>query len=333
MVNAPDPILATDLAGAALRSPVMLAAGTAGTLDETADLLRLDRIGGLVTKSITREAREGNPTWRILPAGAGMLNAIGLANVGVEAFCREEGPRVASVPASVFASVAGHAVDDYVFVAERLARIEGLAGIELNVSCPNVHGGTEFGVDREALAELVGRVRAAVGPTRLFVKLSPVAVGRPGIVDLARAAIDPPGSSPCAGARPGADAIVLANTTPAMAIDVRTRRPALANGTGGLSGPAVHAVVVKLIHDAYRGVCREAGVPIVGLGGVLRWQDAAEFVLAGASAAQVGTLLFVRPRAVYRVQRGLAKWARAQGVSNLSELVGRVDLSPRGPTA
>ncbi|MEL7471721.1 MAG: dihydroorotate dehydrogenase [Planctomycetota bacterium] len=310
--------LQVDLAGMPLRNPVMLAAGTAGTLDETADVLPLDRIGGLVTKSITREPREGNPTWRVAPLPGGMLNAIGLANVGVEAFVRDFGPRVASVPTTVIASVAGTSVDDYVHVVRRLGEVDGLASVELNVSCPNVHGGVEFGVDMGALSELVAAVRDVDDAMKIVVKLSPVAVGRPGIVELATAAIDH-----------GADALALANTVPAMAIDVRTRRPLIANVTGGLSGPAVHPIVVKLVHEVYRGVAKERGVSIIGIGGVMGWREAAEFILAGATAVQVGTLTFVQPRAAGRIARGLERWVRDQDVRNISELVGAVDLTRR----
>lgn len=321
-------MLETDLAGVRLRSPVLLAAGTAGTLDETADVLRLGRIGGMVTKSITREPREGNATWRILPSKAGMLNAIGLANVGIDGFLEHYASRVAEQPCAVFASVAGNRIEDYAHVAERMDAVPGLAGIELNVSCPNVHGGTEFGADAGALSELIATVRPLVSRARLVVKLSPIAVGRPGIADIARAAIDPPGSTMLAGPNqsPGADALSISNTIPAMAIDVQTRRPMLSNVTGGLSGPALHPVAVKLVHDAYRAVCRDAGVPIIGVGGVMRWQDAAAFILAGATAVQAGTLLFVSPRRAERLSVGLAKWAKSQGVERLADLVGAVDL-------
>lgn len=326
-------ILATDLAGVALRNPVILAAGTCGYVDEMAGVLDLSRVGGLVTKSITAKPREGNATWRILPVPSGMLNAIGLANVGVEGFVREHAPRVAQAArrgVTVIGSVAGYSVEEYVAVAASMSTIPGLAAIELNVSCPNVHGGCEFGADPDALSELVTSVRAVLSTTRLFVKLSPIAVGKVGIVDVARAAVDPLGRSngpPGQSApRPGADGLCLCNTIPAMAIDVRTRRPRLANVTGGLSGPAVHPVVVKIVHDVYRRVAGPAGVPIVGIGGVLTWQDAAELILAGASAVQMGTGLFVDPRSPLAVIRGLEQWVIRQGVSSIRDLVGAVVL-------
>lgn len=310
-------MLATTLAGVPLRSPVILAAGTCGYLDEMADVLDLSKVGAVVTKSITRLPREGNPTWRILETRAGMLNAIGLANMGIEAFMRDYAPRVATVPTTVIGSIAGFSIEDYTAVAAAFDGVPGMAAVELNVSCPNVHGGTEFGADPGALRELVAAARAALTQKPLLVKLSPIAVGSPGrtMVDIARAAVES-----------GASGLCVANTTPAMAIDVRTRRPRLANVTGGLSGPAVHPVAVKLVHDVYRKVCREAGVPIVGIGGVLGWEDAAEFILAGATAVEMGTGLFADPRLPVKVARGLAMWTADQGKRSVSELVGGVEL-------
>ena len=296
---------------------MILAAGTCGYLDEMADVLDLSRVGGVVTKSITRLAREGNATWRILECRAGMLNAIGLANMGVEAFMRDVSPRVGAVPCAVIGSIAGFSVEDYVEVARAFDTVGAMAAVELNVSCPNVHGGTEFGADPAALRELIAAVRGVLTKKPLWVKLSPIAIGTPGhtMVDVARAAIES-----------GAAALCLANTTPAMAIDVRTRKPRLANVTGGLSGPAVHPMAVKLVHDVYRKVAREAGVPIVGIGGVLSWEDAAEFVLAGASAVEMGTGLFVDPRLPLKVVKGLSKWVGEQGKRGIGELVGGVEV-------
>ncbi|MCC6285960.1 MAG: dihydroorotate dehydrogenase [Phycisphaerales bacterium] len=315
--------LSVNLAGITLRNPVILAAGTAGTLDEAGDLVNLSRIGGVVTKSITREPRAGNPTWRILPERAGMLNAIGLANMGIEAFVRDVGPRVRDVPCAVFGSVAGFAVSEYVEVARAMATVPGLAAIELNVSCPNVHGGTEFGVDPGALRELVGAVRDAV-PLPLVVKLSPIAVGLPGIVEVACAALDGAGRPAGPNGRPGADALTISNTIPAMAIDVKQGRVRLSNRFGGLSGPALHPIALRLVHIVSRQVARERAVPIIGAGGVLGWRDAAAFILAGASAVQMGTALFVNPKRAARVPGGLRRWAIRRGAAKLEDLVGTV---------
>lgn len=327
--------LQTSLAGMTLRNPVLLAAGTAGTLDELADVLDLSHVGGLVTKSVTREPREGNATWRIITTehgggrGGAMLNAIGLANMGLEAFLRDVAPRVERMPCAVVGSISGFSIEDYVAVARGFDAIAAMPAVELNVSCPNVKHGTEFAADAAMLRELVGAVRAVLPRQRLLVKLSPISLGtgpggEPNIVAIARAAIDGAGRPGGPDNRPGADALCIANTVPAMAIDVRTRTPRLSNRSGGLSGPAIHPIAVKLIHDAYRGLCRDAGVPIVGIGGVLTWEDAAEFILAGASAVEMGTALFVDPRSPLKVIRGLERWVREQGCASVGELVGEI---------
>jgi dihydroorotate dehydrogenase (NAD+) catalytic subunit len=303
-------------AGIDLASPVVLAAGTAGVLDETSDILDLARIGALVTKSITPLPREGNAVWRVLPERTGMLNAIGLANPGIERFVQDIAPRAASMKCPVIASAAGFCIADYVCVVEGFTDCPALAAIELNVSCPNVHGGTEFGSDRGLLAELVQAATAAARGKVIIVKLPPLAVAAPtSIVDLARVAIES-----------GAGALTISNTMPAMAIDIHRRVPALANVTGGLSGPAIHAIVTRLIHLVYRGVAREAGVPIIGLGGVMNWRDAAEFILAGASAVGIGTASFVDIKRPLQIARGLERWARSQGVSSIAELTGALRL-------
>lgn len=324
----PDPhdILATNLAGLQLRNPVILAAGTCGQLDEMAGVLDLSRVGALVTKSVTRLPREGNETWRILETRAGMLNAIGLANVGLERFAEHVAPRASEVPTVVIGSVAGFAVEDYVAVAAAMDDAEHVRAVEINVSCPNVRGATEFGVDPVALRELVRAVRPVVASKPLVLKLSPIAVGHPDIVDVARAVIDPGGQPAGPNSRPGADAITIGNTIPAMAIDVRTRRPRLANVTGGLSGPALHPVAVRLVHLVYRGIARDSGTTLIGAGGVMRWEDAAEFILAGAAAVEMGTALFADPRSPLRVASGLARWVRRQGRGSISELIGALEL-------
>jgi dihydroorotate dehydrogenase (NAD+) catalytic subunit len=310
---APDPRLSIDLSGLRLRTPVLLAAGTAGYADEMSDAIDLSGVGAVITKSITREPREGNPTWRILPAKAGMLNAIGLANPGIDRFLTEVVPRIRRVPTTVIGSIAGNAIEDYAHVAAAMDGVDVLPAVELNVSCPNVHGGTEFGVDPAALRSLVREVRAVLTRTKLFVKLSPVAVGHPGIVELATAAVDA-----------GADGLTIANTIPAMAIDVRTRRPVLANVTGGLSGPAVHPVAVRLVYMVHQALPR---TPIVAVGGVMDWDDAAEFILAGATGVQMGTALFADPSSTKRITNKLLRWLDAQGARTVNDLVGAIDLS------
>lgn len=329
MTPTADHILATDLAGLPLRTPVILAAGTAGTLGEMADILDLSRVGALVTKSITPEPREGNAPWRVAPLKAGMLNAIGLANPGIDAFINHYAPNAASIPTTVIGSIAGFSIDDYRRVAAEMDAIESIPAVELNVSCPNVKHGVEIGADPKLLAELIREVRPLLPNTRLIVKLPPVTTGTPHtIVDLARACIDPGEGTQAAGpnTRPGCDALSLCNTTPGMAIDVRTRKPKIGNGTGGLSGPAVHNAIVRLVHLVHTQIARETDTPIVGIGGVMTWDDAAELILAGATAIEVGTALFANPAAPIKIAKGLKKWGTQQGVTRLSELVGAVEV-------
>lgn len=322
MTHTGSTVLETDLAGLRLRNPVILAAGTCGYLDEMSDVLDLSQVGAVVTKSITARPREGNATWRILETRAGMLNAIGLANVGVERFEEEFLPKVAAVPTTVIGSVAGFSIDDYLAVAATFDECEAIGAVEINVSCPNVHGGTEFGAHPDSLRELVKALRPVLTRARMFVKLSPIATGAIPIAEYCRAAIDAGAQPGGPNQRPGADGLCLTNTMPAMGIDVESRTPRLANVTGGLSGPAVHAVVVKLIYDAYRHVCKTTQTPIIGIGGVLGWEDAAEFILAGASAVAMGTGLFADPRSPLKVARGLEKWAARQGAANIGALTG-----------
>jgi dihydroorotate dehydrogenase (NAD+) catalytic subunit len=324
--------LATNLAGLELANPVMLAAGTAGTLDELADALDLSRVGAIVTKSITPQPREGNQPWRVVPLDAGMLNAIGLANPGIDAFVRDYAPRIASLPTRVIGSIAGFSIDDYVQVAAAMNAIDAIPAVELNVSCPNVHKGCEFAADPELLSELIREVRAVLTHTRLFVKLSPIPTGKITMADIARAAVDVPNSAPAGPRnRPGADALCIANTTPAMAIDVRTRKPKLGRITGGLSGPAVHPMAVKLVYDVHRAFAKDINTPIIGIGGVLNWEHAAEFILAGASAIQVGTGLFADPRSPVKIAKGLESWVRDQSVAGISDLIGAIDTSENQP--
>jgi len=310
MAALPDPILRTTLAGTVLATPVIAAAGTAGYVDELADALDLRWLGAVTTKSITPEARAGNAPWRIIDSPSGMLNAIGLANMGLGAFLRDRAPAARSMPCATIGSVAGHSVDDYVRVAAAFDAETAFPIIELNVSCPNTATGLQFGDDPVALRALLAEVRPAVRRARMFVKVSPNA----DVVRLSAAAVEG-----------GADGLTLVNTFTAMSIDVRTRRPRLSRGRGGLSGPGIHPIAVRMVHDVHRQVARGAGVPIIGLGGTIAWPDAAEFILAGATAVGLGTALFVDPRAPRGIARGLAAWARGQGVKSIGDLVGAVE--------
>ena len=308
------PKLAVDLAGIELHNPIVAAAGTCGYVDEVADVLDPAALGAIVTKSITCEPREGNPPWRLVDVSQGMLNAIGLANVGLDAFLIEKLPAADSLGTVLIGSIAGNSVEDYVEVAAAFDAAPRLPIVELNVSCPNTGDGLVFGEDPARLRELLGAVRPVLSHTRMFVKLSPN-VGD--ISAMAAAAIDG-----------GADGLTLINTVSVLGIDVETRRSRLSGGTagaGGLSGPAIHPIAVRMVHQVYRDVARTAGIPIIGLGGVMTWRDAAELVLAGASAVGMGTALFVDPRSPVKVLKGMAAWVTRQGCASLGELVGRVE--------
>ena len=266
-------------------------------------------LGGFITKSITLKPRKGNPTPRIVETDAGMLNAIGLANVGLDRFIEEKLPIIAKMSVPVFVNVAGELIEDYVAVVERLAREDAIAGFELNISCPNVaKGGISFGRDPYQVSEITSAVRKAAGDKVLIVKLSP------NVTDISIIA--------CAAAEAGADALSLVNTFTAMVIDIETRRPALANRTGGLSGPAIKPIAVYLVNRVYSDVAKAAGIPILGLGGIRTAADAIEFIIAGASAVAVGTASFIQPDCATRIVDGIRDYCARHDIAKLSDLVG-----------
>ncbi len=308
--------LSVDLAGLKLANPMMTASGTCGYVDEYADFVDLTRLGAFVTKSISPEVRKGNETYRIVETRGGMLNAIGLANVGLDAFLRDKLPKLEALRQQgprVVVNAVGHNIDEFVKVAGSVAEHACVDGVELNVSCPNVADGLVFGTNPPLLKELVGHVRRAMrDDCKLIVKLSPN-VGD--ITQTAAAAIEG-----------GAEALSMVNTFNAMAVDIHKRTTRLANGSGGLSGPAVKPMAIYLISRVYREVARDAGVPIIGMGGIQYWQDAAEFILAGATGLAVGTALFVDPATPVTILDGLSHWVAEQGCTSLSELVGRLRL-------
>ncbi|MDI7267860.1 MAG: dihydroorotate dehydrogenase [Myxococcota bacterium] len=290
-----------------LRNPVMTASGTCGYGVELARYLDIATLGAVCTKGLSLRPRIGNRPPRICETPAGMLNAIGLANIGVEAFVRDKLPALRAAGATVVANVFGETVEEFVQVARRLAGEQGIHALELNVSCPNVaKGGLAFGTDPARLADVTRAVRDAVDLT-VIVKLPPETAD---VGALARSAVDA-----------GADALSVMNTIRGMAIDVRTRRPRIANVTGGLSGPAVRPITVRLVYEVSRAV----PAPVIGVGGVARWEDAAEMMLAGASAVQVGSASFANPRAPLEVLSGLASFCRRQGI-DYADLVGAVRL-------
>lgn len=307
-----DAGLEVDLAGVKLRTPVLTASGTCGYGPEYAEVLDYRRLGGFVTKSVTLDERAGNEPQRIVEVQAGILNAIGLANVGLRRFIDEKIPFIREMPTQVFVNVAGNSLEEYVEVAAALDEHDCIAGIELNVSCPNVRDGLMFGTDARRLRRLVEAVRAVVTRGCLIVKLSPNVTD---IAETARAAVDG-----------GAQVLSLINTYVGLSIDVDTWKPLLANVTGGLSGPAIRPLALYNVHRVYREVARDAGIPIVGMGGIQDTRDAIEFLLAGASAIAVGTALFVDPAAPVKIAEGLSAYLRQGGLSHISELTGRMVL-------
>jgi dihydroorotate dehydrogenase (NAD+) catalytic subunit len=303
-VSRDDTRLAVSLCGIPLRNPVLAASGTFGYGLEFERLVDLNELGGLVVKGLSREPMEGNPPPRVWEAQAGMLNSIGLQNVGVQAFVRDSLPKLARLRTAVFANVFGYATEDYVEVVRALDAAEGLAGYEVNVSCPNTrHGGIYFSSDPVLLAEVVTAVKR-VARRPVIVKLSPNVAA---IEPLARAAEES-----------GADAISLVNTFVALAVDARGRRPRLGAGFGGLSGPAIKPIALRLVYQAAQAV----KIPVIGLGGIASGEDAAEFMVAGASAVEVGTATFWDPRSPLRVARELGRFLRDEGISNARDIVG-----------
>lgn len=291
-----------------LRNPVLAASGTCAYGIEFADQVDWSRIGGLVVKGLSREPMAGNPPPRLWETHGGMVNSIGLQNIGVRAFVAQKLPRLRALPTAVFANVFGYAVEDYVEVVRVLEDADGLAGYELNVSCPNTsHGGMYFASDPGLLEEVVSAVRR-VARRPLIVKLSPN-VAR--IEPLAQAA-----------ERAGADAISLVNTFVALVVDARARRPRIGAGLGGLSGPAIKPLAIRLVWEAARAV----KIPVVGLGGIATGEDAAEFLIAGATAVQVGTANFWDPSAAARIAEELRRFLEEERIGHVGALTGTLQL-------
>jgi len=298
------PDLRVNLGGISLPGPVLLASGTAGYGEELEQVLAEGMIGGIIVKSITLEPRDGNPPPRIVETPSGMLNAIGLANVGVDVFIREKLPFLRGLKIPIIVNIAGFAIDDYVETARRVSSEAGIAGIELNISCPNVKkGGMEFGVEPGPAEEITRRVRAVVKQP-LIVKLSPNVTD---ITVIAQAVKNG-----------GADAVALINTFVGMVIDIEKRRPVLQNGVGGLSGPAIRPLAVRCVWQ----VSKKVDIPILGLGGIMDGNNAMEFILAGASAVAVGTGTFLDPNMGARVTAGMAEYLRKAGAGTIKEMVG-----------
>lgn len=302
--------MGVQFAGIQLESPVLAASGTFGYGVEFEEIVSLGKIGGFVTKGISREPMAGNQPPRMIETAAGMMNSIGLQNVGVQAFIEKKLPALRRYPkCAVIVNVFGYKVGDYVEVIRQLNDAEGIAAYELNASCPNTdHGGMAFGTDPVTLDELVWRAKQLANRP-VIVKLSPNVTS---IATMAR----------CAETS-GADALSLVNTFVALSIDIENRRPRIANVTGGLSGPAIKPIAVRMVWEAARAV----KLPIMGLGGITTPEDAVEFLLAGATAVQVGTASYADPRAVERIAKGLESWCTRHHVEKVGDLTGKLDTS------
>jgi len=302
--NMVDKPLGVDIGGVRLKNPVMTASGTFGYGIEFAELVDLRRLGGLIVKGLSLQPCPGNPPPRIIETPCGMLNAIGLENIGIEAFIDEKLPLLKPFSIPVFVNIYGTTLSEYAQMAERINAVEGISGLEVNISCPNVAaGGIAFGVDPDAAGRVVEAVRNKTDKF-LMVKLTPNVTD---IVAIAKSV-----------EKAGANAISLINTLTGMAIDIETRRPRLANLTGGLSGPAIKPVALRMVWQ----VARTVGIPVVGIGGILSAEDALEFLIAGATAVQVGTANFVDPKATMDILDGIASFLSRNHLSHISELIG-----------
>jgi len=298
------PDLRVKIAGLVLPNPVMTASGTFGYAKEFDPFVDLDKLGAVVVKGISLNPRPGNPPPRIVETPCGMLNAIGLENVGVERFISDKLPYLTQKKCPLIVNILGDSIEEYCRLAERLNDQTGISALELNISCPNVKkGGVAFGANEDLAYELTSAVRQ-VSSLPLIVKLSPNVTD---ITLMAKAA-----------AAGGADAISLINTLIGMAIDIKAKRPILANVTGGLSGPAIKPVALRMVWQASSAV----SIPVIGIGGISTWQDALEFILAGACAIQVGTANFFNPKAVDDIQAGIYTYMLENGIRDLSQLIG-----------
>ena len=300
--------LETTLCGVPLRNPILTASGTFGYGVEFEQILNLEQLGGVIVKGLSISPIAGNPAPRIWEAEAGMINSIGLQNIGVEEFVRQKLPRLRTFKTPIFANAFGYTLEDYLAVVRVLENAEGIAGYELNVSCPNTkHGGIFFSSDPAMLETLVRAVRE-ITRRPLIVKLSPNVASIPTIAKAAEAG--------------GADAVSLVNTFISLAIDPRSRRPRIGAGFGGLSGPAIKPIALRMVYEAAKAV----RIPVIGLGGIASGEDAAEFLIAGATAVEVGTATFWDPRAPIRIARELGSFLRAEKIAAVGDLVGTLRM-------
>jgi dihydroorotate oxidase len=298
--------MAVSIGDLRMKNPMLTASGTFGFGEEFADFIDLERLGGFIVKGTTLEPRQGNPYPRMAETPAGMLNAVGLQNKGVDHFIADTYPHLKDLKTNVLVNVSGARIEDYVSVAEKLAPLESIPAIEVNISCPNVkQGGMAFGTTCEGAAQVTAAMRKA-WPRTLIVKLSPNVTS---IADIARAV-----------EAEGADSVSLINTIMGMAIDVERRRPCLSTVTGGLSGAAVRPVAVRMVWQTAKAV----KIPVIGLGGISSGRDAIEFMLAGAHAVQIGTANFIDPQVTVKAIDWMEDWCRRQGVRDINDIVGEI---------
>ena len=298
----------TDIGGLRLKNPVMTASGTFGYGLEFADLVNLEDIGGIIVKGTTLKPREGNDYPRMAETASGMLNCVGLQNKGVDYFCKHIYPQIKDIGTNMIVNVSGSSIEDYTECAARINELERIPAIELNISCPNVkQGGMAFCVTAKGAQSVVEAVRQVYQKT-LIVKLSP------NVTDIAEIAI--------AAEYAGADAVSLINTLMGMAIDIERRRPLLSINTGGLSGPAVKPVAVRMVWQ----VAHAVRIPVVGLGGIMTAEDAIEFLMAGASAVEVGTANFIDPAVSVKIAQGISNWLDAHNYKSVQEIIGAVGV-------
>lgn len=301
--------LTTKIAGLTMKNPVMTASGTFGYGVEFADFVNLEDIGGIIVKGTTLNPREGNDYPRMVETASGIINCVGLQNKGVDYFCTQIYPEIKDIKTNMIVNVSGSSLEDYAECAARINELENIPAIELNISCPNVkQGGMAFGVTTEGAAAVVKAVRDVYKKT-LIVKLSPNVTS---IVDIARVVEDA-----------GADAVSLINTLMGMVIDIEKRKPVLSIATGGMSGPAVKPVAVRCVWQ----VAKAVNIPVIGLGGIMNAHDAIEFLLAGASAIEIGTANFIDPAVTVKVANGISDWLDQHGCSSVAEIVGQLECA------
>ena len=299
--------LSVDIKGLRLKNPVMTASGTFGYGPEFADFVPLEGIGGVIVKGTTLKPRQGNDYPRMVETASGMLNCVGLQNKGVDYFCEHIYPEIKDIDTNFIVNVSGSSPEDYAECAARIAELERIPAIELNISCPNVKdGGMAFGVTCAGASSVVKAVRARYGKT-LIVKLSPNVTD---IAEIARAV-----------EAEGADSVSLINTLMGMAVDIEKRRPVLSIGTGGLSGPAVKPVALRMVWQ----VAKAVKIPVVGLGGICNARDAIEFIMAGATAVEIGTANFIDPQVTIKVRDGINDWLDSHGCKSVKEIIGALE--------